>query len=154
MSDAQLEVANRVLATFAPESRIARRHGRWYVFWKLGDGKETWRRWSTRGQDFYPVWSRRWPHGGTACTALSQLIRWLQGKPVLPISTWRYWGMPAINLVRGDAVQTLLDGGYPEHADCVLCHQRIDGGIDWWHLGNVSGPCCGWTTGCRQQPVK
>ena len=24
--------------------------------------------------------------------------------------------------------------------------------IDWWHLEGVSGPCCHWTNGCRQEP--
>ncbi|KKK49231.1 hypothetical protein LCGC14_2839420 [marine sediment metagenome] len=151
----RLEAANRVLATFTT-SRIEKRPGGWYVVWSYkawGKHKpeEVAKRWQCTGQDFYPVWNRKWPGGGTASTALSQLIRWLRGQPVLPISSWWYWVGKHCQLLPALAVQQLQDAGYPEHAHCVLCGKQINGSLDWWHLDGISGPCCGWTSGCRQE---
>jgi hypothetical protein len=150
----RLATANIVLNSFAAGSCIELQGSHLVVAWTAFDQKRTKmrRRWIARhGQSFYPVWSRRWPHGGTATTALSQLIRWLQGRPVLPISSWRYWSGDKCRLVPDWAVGRLLSGGYPEHADCVLCGQRL-GALDWWCLGGISGPCCTCSTGCRQRP--
>lgn len=150
-----VDVANQVLQSFAPDTRIERRRGGWYVCWTRRNGEELSRRWMTRGQDFYPVWHREWAHGGTASTALSQLIRWMQGKPVLPLSTWKYWAGDTCKLLRHhpqDAIRLLLDAGYPEHSKCVLCGVSPIERFDWWSLDGVSGPCCSYTTGCRQKP--
>jgi activating signal cointegrator 1 len=146
----RIDGANRVLASFAVETRIERRRGGWYVVWTRNDRPTIARRWSTRGQGFYPPWSQLWGHGGTACTALSQLIRWLRGQPVLPISTWRYWASDRVQLLPLAAVEDLQSAGYPEHASCVLCGHKSTGSFDWWSLDGVSGPCCHWTSGCRQ----
>jgi hypothetical protein len=73
---------------------------------------------------------------------------------VLPLSTWRYWFNDKCRLARdrGDeGIKALIHGGYPDEAICVLCNQPIAGGMDWWSLKGVTGPCCGWTTGCRQK---
>lgn len=149
----KIETANEVLASFAKRSRIERRPNGWYVIWDLSDGRRIEKRWHCRcGQDFYPTWSQKWLGGGTSCTALSQLIRWLRGQPVLPIATWEWWANEKVKLLPMSAVAKLLDAGYPDHANCVLCGERIVGSLDWWHLDGVSGPCCGWTSGCRQNP--
>ncbi len=69
------------------------------------------------------------------------------------MSTWRYWTGERVALGRDrgpEIVQLLTDGGYPEHVQCVLCGCVIDGGLDWWHLGEVSGPCCTSRNGCKQ----
>ena len=142
--------ANRVLATFF-DGRIEQRKGGMYVCWSNSWQGDIAKRWQCRGQDFYPVWHRKYPGGGTSSTALSQLIRWIQGKPVLPISTWQMWASERCKLLPQSAVDELLAGGYPEHVDCVLCGNQIVGGLDWWSLDGVSGPCCGWTSGCRQK---
>ena len=84
-AEQRLSACNEVLASFAPDTTIERRRGGWYVCWTASRGPIA-RRWRCRGQGFYPVWFRRWPHGGTATTALSQLIRWLRGQPVIVIS--------------------------------------------------------------------
>lgn len=144
-----IDVANEVLATFN-RSRIERRRGGWYVCWEDSRGDHA-KRWICRGQGFYPMWHYQWPGGGTASTALSQLIRWIGGKPVLPIASWRYWAGDTCKLLPLSAVERLLAGGYPEHTDCVLCGNRITGGLDWWSLDGVTGPCCSCTTGCRQR---
>lgn len=154
--EVRLTAANRVLQSFESRSEIAFKRnagGRriLVIRWTLWHGKKYERQWMTRGQDFYPVWKQRWPGGGTACTALSQLVRWVQGKTVLPISTWRYWATDGIKLLKDEShVDILLAAGYPEHVDCVLCGHRIEGGLDWWSVKDVTGPCCGWRSGCRQ----
>lgn len=146
---AKLATANAVLATFAPVE-LSRRRGGIYVSWEVR-GKRVSRRWMCRGQDFYPVWDRHYPGGGTSVTALSQLVRWVRGQPVLPAASWRYWASDTCKLLPSAAVDALLAGGYPEHADCVLCGEPISGKMDWWRQDGLSGPCCGWTTGCRQK---
>lgn len=148
-----LEVANLVLQTFF-QGTIERRKGGVFVSWIGHSGKRIEKRWQCRGQDFYPVWYRHYPGGGTSSTALSQLVRWIQRKPVLPISTWQMWASERCKLLPKDAVDLLLAGGYPQHVDCVLCQQQIEGSLDWWSLDGVTGPCCGWTSGCRQKTVE
>lgn len=150
----KLEAANEALQCFASDTHIERRHGGWYVCWTTHNGRRESRRWITRGQDWYPVWSRHWAHGGTCCIALSQLIRWLRDQPVLPLSSWRYWTGPKVALGRDDGprvVEILRDAGYPEYTPCVLCGNRIEGGLDWWSLDGVSGPACSHRSGCRQK---
>jgi hypothetical protein len=157
MSDqnTRLLAANDALALFAFDTWLEMKGNRVVVCWRNWNSlKVTRRQWACRGQDFYPVWNRLWGHGGTSSTALSQLIRWVQDKPVLPMGTWRHWIGPVCLLgrERGPRILDLLKAAeYPEHAYCVLCGDRIDGGIDWWHLKNISGPCCSWNSGCRQK---
>lgn len=153
--DFRIDAANEMLKCFAPGTTLRLESGYVLVEWENNRGKQS-KRWMTRGgQDFYPVWHRHWAHGGSACTALSQLVRWVQGRPVLSINSWRYWGREECALLRhGDreaALQAMLDAGYPAQATCVLCKQPINGSLDWWSLDGVSGPCCGWTSGCRQK---
>lgn len=145
-----IEVANRVLATFAGDTRIEDAPGGLRVCWTSG-GKHYRRRWMCRNQAFYPVWSRLWPRGGTATVALSQLVRWVGGKPVLPLSSWRHWASEKVSLLPAATTDTLWLAGYPEFAFCVLCRERIVGGLDWWHTAAMSGPCCSFTSGCRQE---
>lgn len=150
----RMRVANEVLGIIADQTWLTFSGGYATVNWRQSNGDLFARRWITRGgQSFYPIWSNKWGHGGTCCTALSQLVRWVQGKPVLPMSTWRYWTGERVALGRErgvEIVQLLTDGGYPEHVKCVLCEREIQGGLDWWHLGDVSGPCCSCHSGCRQ----
>jgi len=151
--DDRIEIANEVLKCFAPLTTLRLESGHVLVVWINSSGRHE-KRWMTRGQDFYPVWHRRWGHGGTASTALAQLVRWIKGKPVLPLSTWRYWGGDRCQLLRqGDgnaAIEKMLAAGYPEKAACVLCRNEITGGMDWWSLDGLSGPCCSMRSGCKQ----
>lgn len=153
-TDNRVDVANEVLACFAPGTKIRIESGYVLVSWSDSSGNFE-KRWQTRGQDFYPVWYRKWGHGGTASTALSQLARWIRGKNVLPLSTWRYWAGDRCRLLRqGDAskaIQLLEKAGYPECAKCCLCDCELESGFDWWNLDGVSGPCCGMNNGCRQR---
>jgi hypothetical protein len=108
-----------------------------------------------RGGDFYPTWHRtRGPWGGTVSTAMSQLIRWCQGKPVLPLSSFAYWCGPNIRLGgdRGDELVALLrSAGYPETVSCVCCGLPPIG-MDWWCHDGKSGPCCGRGPVCVHRP--
>lgn len=154
--DERIEICNRVLQCFAQETTLRLEStGHVIVCWTSSCGEQIERRWMTRGQDFYPVWYKKWGHGGTASTALAQLVRWVRGMAVLPLATWRYWAGERCALLRhgdaNEAIAALGAAGYPETAVCVLCRQTISGGMDWWSLDGVSGPCCSWTEGCRQK---
>lgn len=150
-----LETANAVLDCFAQGTAISIKPKVGVVVsWTQYNGTQFSKRWMTRGQDFFPVWSQKWGHGGTCCTALSQLVRWVKEKPVLPIGTWKHWTSPQCFLARSrgpEVIKLLEEGGYPQDAICVLCHNPIEQGLDWWSLDKISGPCCSWTTGCRQK---
>lgn len=150
----RINAANSVLAIFASDSRIVTKGSHLAVEFPYYK-KLVAMRWMTRGgQDFYPVWSHKWAHGGTSCMALSQLIRWIQGKPVLQISTWRYWTGDRVGIgrERGPEILELLESaGYPAITPCVLCGLELEFAGDWWSLDGVSGPCCRYTEGCRQK---
>jgi hypothetical protein len=140
--DERVETANKVLGSFTRDTRLRIESGYVVVEWTNHKGRQA-RRWMTRGQDFYPVWYRQWGHGGTAARALSQLVRWVQGKPVLPISTWEYWAGAPCRLLEASAVKVLAAGGYPSASPCVKCGSTIyRGGLDWWSLDGLSGPAC------------
>lgn len=156
----RIDVSNVVLQSFAPDTRLRLcPTGYIIVEWTRHNGERFERRWMTRGQDWYPVWNRHWGHGGTACVALSQLVRWCRSRPVLPISSWRYWGGEQCDLLRQGpgadaAIAALLAGGYPERVPCVLCGLELERAGDWWSLRGVSGPCCSMRAGCRQEVQK
>ena len=150
----KIKAANDALDCFAKGTTISiKSKVGVIVSWTRRNGETVSKRWMTKGQDFYPIWHNKWGHGGTCSTALAQLVRWVKNKPVLPISTWKYWTAPQCYLARDrgpELIKILTDGEYPEHAICVLCKNQIEGSLDWWSLDKVTGPCCGWTTGCRQ----
>lgn len=148
----RMRAANEALKAFAGDTWLTFGHGHIVVSWRDSRGLNE-RRWMTRGQSFYPVWYDRWCHGGTACTALALLVRWIQGKPVYGIGSWRWWASERVKLIRDmTAIDRLVAAGYPEKHLCVLCGIEPTS-LDWWSLDGVSGPCCGWTTGCRQKPT-
>lgn len=151
--ETRLRDANAVCQLFVPDTSLHLVNGHIVVEWTSGKSRYR-RRWMTRGQGFYPVWHRWYAHGGTCTTAVSQLVRWVQGKPVLPLSTWRYWTSPTVDIGQnnGAAIVAALDGfGYPKSAKCVLCGRSLSQ-FDWWSLEKVSGPCCNYRDGCRQKP--
>lgn len=136
-------MATEVLQCFAAESMIWRRPGGWWVCWDRGRGQVERRYTVGRGRSHHPPWDRIWGHGGTACEALYQLMRWCRGQPVLPLSAWEYWGSDTIRLVDMSVAGKLLsDMDWPTQVDCVLCGTRIEKAQDWWDLDGVSGPLC------------
>lgn len=152
----RLIAANGALKCFAADTEIVNRSSGLAVRWQQS-GRSIERRWQLqRGSDTYPIWHRNWGHGGTATTALSNLIRWIRGQPVVPLTTWRYWSTKTVYLMRekGDeCCELLAAAGWPAVASCVLCGRVVER-FDWWHLGKVSGPCCHYRSGCRQRPVE
>lgn len=84
------------------------------------------------------------PTGGTMTQALSQLVRWIKGQPVMPIGVFEWWDSPTVKLMDGEGApirKILLDAGYPETVKCVICGEKPKG-LDWWSLDKLSGPCC------------
>lgn len=143
---ARAVMANAILKTYAhKDAEIILRGRRVFV----RDYSRT-RQWVVRGgQSFYPAY--RTSMGGTQTTSIAILIRWIQGRPVFPMSTWEYWASGTINLCNQETLALLVEYGYPKHVECVLCGNEIKGGLDWWCLDNLSGPCCSWTSGCKQK---
>jgi len=148
----RISVANEVLRSFASDTEIQFvPYNGIYIQW-LSGAKVHRKRWQVHpGQSFYPVWNNKWCHGGTACTALSQLVRWIQNRPVLPLASWIYWSSDKIALLDPSVVAILAESGYPVSVKCVLCGHALDSGFDWWHLNKKSGPCCALSNGCRQK---
>lgn len=166
----RLGTANAALALFTRGISLYRDRGRVGVEFpnhgKDRDKNPVHRKiWTAQnGSTFYPKWYRHFCHGGTVTTALATLVRWVRLQPVYPIGAWRYWVSETVGMGRcggNDAdrgpeiISTLLAGGYPEVAECVLCEAKI-ARYDWWSLDGVSGPCCHWNVegGCRQTGVK
>lgn len=155
-SNERLAVCNRVLDLLSARPKLEVRRGHVFIAWTLGHGKARGkgiaRRWD--GHDFYPTWHKIAPWGGTQSVAISQLIRWWRGQPVLPLASWEWWSSGTVKLLHTqDAVDILRDAGYPAVSACVLCGRTPTVGLDWWNLDGVSGPCCsGYSSdGCRQK---
>ena len=140
----RLDTVNKALALIAPGTIVLQGESGWKVEWADWKGRLMRYRWQAHG--FYPVWERKWGHGGTCCMALTTLMRWLQDRPVFGLSTWEYWLSPTIKLAHGNPalLQLLKDGGYPQKQMCVRCGQEIEksAGLDWWSLNGKSGPAC------------
>jgi hypothetical protein len=142
-------IANEVIAGFAykPQISFVPRSG-YCISWNNKRPKK----WITRNGSFYPTTTV--PFGGTTTAAITQLIRWVQNKPVLPIKTWRYWA--TVQLLPTSAVDYLEQNGYPQKAHCCLCGTELSR-YDWWHTKTLSkvveGCCCTFDDGCRQRPL-
>lgn len=148
----RLNTANEVLAIIANDTKLVRKCGGWFVEWSRSNEEQLSRRWSVRSGSHYPPWYRHWGHGGTCALALYQLVRWVKGLPVVPLSTWRYWGGKNVYLAReyGERVNSILaDAGWPETVPCVLCGRDLRTAEDWWDLDGVVGPCCSFGR-CRE----
>lgn len=141
----RLEAANAVLSFFAVDTRLSLEQGSIRVHFRR-QNQPVVKKWTVRGgQSFYPTWYAQWSHGGTAATALAQLVRWVQHRPVLPLCSWEFWAGARCKLFResGEEVLTILRRfSYPEHVECVRCGLPIkpQQSLDWWCLDGVSGP--------------
>ena len=90
-----------------------------------------------------------WAGGGTASQALSSLALWVQGKPCLPLSTFRMWAGKNYRLMPIEAVEALGAAGYPAKAHCIFCGCELKG-FDWWKkTDRVAGPGCHHGRGCK-----
>jgi hypothetical protein len=142
----KLETVNAAIAVFAPGTTVRREKTGWLVEWTTCSGKQCSRRWATeKDNELWPVWHKRWPWGGTCTMALSQLMRWLQERPVFGLGTWEYWVGDSIKLGKPELLDILRNGGYPIEQICVKCDRSINckkHGLDWWSLNGTSGPSC------------
>lgn len=145
----RLGQANSILPTFTHRNVRLELDSTAHVVVCWGEqGRERRKRWVTRGSDFHPTW--RYPWGGTQSIAIAQLVRWVQGKPTLPMLSWEYWASDSVKLCGVETLLALRVINWPETPICVLCGNEC-AGLDWWSLDDVSGPCCSaWkSTSCR-----
>jgi hypothetical protein len=144
----RLDAANHVLSIIASDTKLVWTRGGWSVEWTRLNGEVIKRRWSSPNGSHYPVWYRHWAHGGICTLALSQLVRWVGNKSVLPLNSWHYWCGDKMQLARhrgAEVCSKLADTGWPIQVPCVLCGRQIESAGDWWSLGGVEGPTCGIT---------
>lgn len=141
----RIACSNAALAIFAAGVSLEFKGRRCFVKWTAYGGEPTRKQWITSGNDFYPTWhARRGYWGGTCSTAMSQLIRWCQGKPVLPLGCFRNMCGGGVKLAGergGELISLLAAGGYPEEVPCVKCGGELKG-LGWYNDGGVSGPGC------------
>lgn len=142
----RMEAANKVLRAIkcSATAQLCIKSNRIAVTWKQPWNKrkpEETKCWTFASSgSTYPSWSGACPWGGTMSQAIGQLVRWVRGRTVLPLSTWEYWGKSG--LFDGDEpVKILKEAGYPVDVKCVLCGEPPKG-LDW--AGKTGGPCCGY----------
>lgn len=147
----RIEAANKALQTFADaeiyENTKPNKHLR--VTWRTedpitGEAEEHDCRWLTKKQsDFLPGFHKDWPVIESQM-ALTMLVRWIQLKPVLPLSIWEGWQRSVPTLEK--AIQILRENGYPETAHCYRCNRKLDDNFEWRSEGHGpshrSGPTC------------
>ena len=145
----RLATANAALQCFVPDTRLELRNGRVFVCWENYRGKPASRMWMTRGGSFYPMWSHKWAHGGTCTIAMAQLVRWVRGLTVLPMTTWEYWVGERVGLAgwRGkdkqeELLATLRNAGYPLVSTCIFCGKSPIGRFDWYSYRGKEGTVC------------
>lgn len=151
----KLAQANRVLRTFDKQYTIIVKHNRMALQWMAYPSRRgrpsrkpepifkipVSKAWMTRNGSFYPTW--RLHTGGTHTCAIAQLIRYVQGKTIFPLSVWQHWfsyqGVPDDRYP--NLIATLQEIGWPEEVKCVVCGEKPKG-MDWWNGRELSGPCC------------
>jgi hypothetical protein len=138
MADEKLKAVNKILDIMGTRTVVSRENGGWYCTWQNWKDKTVKKRYSAR--DGWPVWGDQWGHGGTCQSALTQLMRWLQGKTVHPLRVWRHWVGLNVQLGTPEIIEILLTAGYPENPPCVLCGKPLMGSHDWFNTESGEGP--------------
>lgn len=157
----KLSLVNQVLSTFIHDSKYLKeiklefREG-YYFVWELQDGRQRSKKWITKKGSFYPSCTDSIPLGGTMTQAISQLVRYCQGRAVLPLSTWCYWGSDSIKLwqdptARDKAISLLEESDYPKSPICIFCGNEILNGFDWYYLPPKMEGCGHWGKSCQKQ---
>lgn len=142
----KLAAARRVVRLMTPHVELTTGGGYWFSWAEAGRPVRL--RWAVRGSGDYPVWYSRRPAGGTWCQAAGQLVRWLSGRPHLPLRVWRHWEGPVVKIGDGVAAE-LAAAGWPEDVPCVKCGRPITprDEFDWYshqpHPGPGCKPSCG-----------
>jgi hypothetical protein len=113
----KLTAANQVLEIFAQGTVISQGDRGWVVSWTNYRGIKVVRKFSAFKYSDFPVWHHKWGHGSTYCKALTALVRWLQCRPLEPMSQWQFWTGESVRLGgnrRGEIVDILRSAGYGE----------------------------------------
>jgi len=98
---------------------------------------------------FYPRWKAP-DQGGTGTIAMAQLVRYVLGKPLLPMGWWRRVVEVGMEPEILDVAKSI---GWPESHPCCLCGETLTTGYDWWSLGKTEGICC-WMGECRNKKAE
>ena len=111
-------------------------------------------RWQTvSGNPFRPNWTVAVKTDPIRLAMLSQLCRWVIGRPVLGLDQWRYWlavlQTPDKSAAR--VLHALDDAGYPARSICCRCGLELTSAPAW--LLDV-GPVCHEGEPCaKRQPT-
>lgn len=151
---ARLATAQAMLKAIAPHVSMEWDRGFWFSWESLGKPVRLKWRAQSQGSD-YPVWYNRRPFGGTCCRAVTQLMHWVRGKPVVPLRVWRYWCGKEVGM-NAEAVWLATAAGWPEDVPCVFCRKTITPAdrFDWYDCFGRDGPGCvpgceAWRTLCE-----
>lgn len=151
VNPARLKLANDVLDTLYGDFQIHYDKGV-RITWSDYRGNPYSKRWSAE-RNFYPPFDL--PTGGTVTVAICQLIRYVQNRNVLPLTTWEYWAGLKIWKVpemRDKGLALLRDSDYPKYPICVFCGVDLrHKAWDWYSQkgSKLEGCGCYGGTGCR-----
>lgn len=155
----RLQQANRVIELIGigrnRRGRLILKNNRVAVEYTNFQGEHITKTWMHRGNDYYPTFrcgELGW--GGTMTRAVSMLVRYVNGKTVLPLRTWKHWFSSTVKLA--DEPDPVLDYlkeiGWPEVTTCVLCGAEIkDSWFDWWSYVHHGTCCWGAPSDCGQR---
>jgi hypothetical protein len=92
------------------------------------------KRWTA--SSFYPSFHKQLGCGSTSLNAITQLARYCQSKPHLPLSAWSHWAGDNVMLWRDKEVGQKMIGilkasSYNDPQPCVLCGELIKGKWEW-----------------------
>ena len=147
IQEQRLAIANKVLKTLDPlwELKWIEGHGLYFCF---HDHSGTPRQKRFSSDDSTLSLCFKLICGGTASRFISLMGRWVQGKPVLPLTVIRQWAAAPYLLWkqpsrRDEALQLLEESDYPKKATCVFCnHELSSTPWDWFCFGKFNGPGC------------
>lgn len=92
-SNSNTTVANQVLALIVSnQTQFELLKNRFYVSWVTPQSVLIKKAWQISSKsDFLPAFYKDWAQDEARCIALSHLAKWLQGRNVLPLSSWVEW---------------------------------------------------------------
>lgn len=145
----RLEQAQAILTALSPAYRMGLTRGRVFLSCPISWGSGIWRKqWvSVSPGSFYPRFKSAPYQGGTWCVCVAQLVRFVQGKPHLPMGWWRQ----AVNVgCEPGVLAAAASVGWPAGFPCIHCGKFLQSGYDWWCVGKLEGVSC-WGGECRKE---
>ena len=140
----KLKVANEVVKTIGNKTcKFVVEQNKLYLSWEADTRfyKKLCRLQSGSHYFYAGTFRRNLGIGGTGESAMVQLVRWIKGLNVLPLSQWQYWASPSIELwqnndVAKQVIALLTEAGYPAEPVCIFCGKKPPNGYDWWSLSS------------------